>query len=65
MLPSQKRCLIQDFLADWAEISEAVNLTGDLGAADYDWIPNHTVVTVEIAQWAILLYNAVADVAIF
>jgi hypothetical protein len=65
MLPSQKRWLIQDFLADWAEISEAVYLAGDLGAADYDWIPNHTVVTVEIAQWAILLYNAVADVAIF
>lgn len=52
-------------LADGAEISNAVYLAGDLGATDYHRIPDHTVVTVEIAQWAILLYNAVADVAIF
>ena len=65
MLPSQKRCLIQDYLANWAEISDAVYLAGDLGSVDYNRIPDHTVVTVEIAQWAILLYDAVADVAIF
>ena len=52
-------------LVDGAEISNAVYLAGDLGATDYHRIPDHTVVTVEIAQWAILLYNAVADVAIF
>jgi hypothetical protein len=52
-------------LADGAEISHAVYLTGDLGATDHHRISDHTVVTVEIAQWAILLYDAVADVAIF
>ena len=65
MLPSQKRCLMQDFLADWAEIPHAVYLAGNLGSADCNRIPDHTVVTVEIAKWAILLYDAVADVAIF
>lgn len=56
---------MQDFLADWAEIAHAVYLAGNLGSADCNRIPDHTVVTVEIAQWAILLYDAVADVAIF